>query len=183
MAEEKKVRYTKCRFDIDKDAALDAIHGNIEGFCNGVTVREVTTKNGPRKVADVSVNTIIPDSKVKNLFGDKFLNEYHSVNFRVSYWGFAAENIEKYPPQKGQKVLCLIKGMKTRENTGKDGKVYLSVEATGCDGMDVNSAFKEGGESALKSASAGGATGGGAVNPSDASFEEFDEFVEEELPF
>ena len=142
-----KVSYSKYAFNSpSKDAPLEDLYGYIEGFAKRVNIREVKTRSGPTKVADVDISVILPDKRTERYFGKEFVNEYHNVRFRVTYWGYQAENIAGLPPQVNQKVLALVKDMKVDVRTGNDGKTYHSILCTGCDNLHTNSARKEGGE-------------------------------------
>lgn len=171
----------------------------VEGFAKRLRVRTVNTRKGDQKVADLTLTALISDKRTEWLFGPEMVNhEYHSVNFRVTYWGQAATTLEKYPPQKDQKILCLIRDMKINVFEG-DTATIRTVDATGVDFPQMNSAKKEGRETLAPVAdgnSGGGNTsrngGAGAgqqsnatVIPSSDGYADFDAILEddEELPF
>lgn len=182
--DEKKISYTAHAFDFNAKEPEKAF-GYVEGFCKSVEIREVQTQNGPVKVATVKVSAVIPDKKTERMFGADFVNEqYHSVLFRISYWGLAAESLEKYPPQVNQKVLCLMKNMKTDSRKGNNGTVYHTVNATGIDYLRTNSAKKEDGTYALISAmTAASSESEERGNEQEPEFIELDSMCDEELPF
>ena len=156
--------------------------GYIEGFCKDVQVKTVNTQKGPAKVANVKVSCVLPDKKVEKLFGKDFVNtQYHSVTFRIAYWNYAADNIESYPPQVNQKVLCLIKNMRPETGTGSNGTIYRTVNATGIDYIRTNSIRKQDGRSSLEEKNEAASVSDMSVAA--APFEEMDQIFDEDLPF
>ncbi len=150
MAESERVSYTMNGFyNQPPEAQLIDMRGYVEGFCKSIRVRTAQTRKGPVKVADADITAVMPDRFTERKFGKEFVNEYHSVRWKITYWGYDAENLEKYPPQKNQKILCLVDHIAVRTNTAKDGRVYRMVEANGTGTPERTSRKKEEGESAL----------------------------------
>ena len=186
--EETKRSYTKTAFSVPAGATpekLDGVYGYVEGFVKSVKIRTANTRNGERKVADVNLDVAMSDKRVEKLFGKDFVNGFN-VRFRISYWGLAAENLEKYPPQVNQKMICLIENLKLRVDT-KDDKTFRTVQATGVDFASTNSRMKENGTSALNAdGNNQKAAAPGANDKIDLEddFAELNEFTEDsELPF
>ena len=152
-----KITPTRCAFYMPAEGKLEDAYGVAEGFCKSVKVREVTGKDGARKkVADVEISAIMRSSRIAALFGEDYLYDksadYNSVRFRVTYWGYAAENLEKYPPQENQRVFALVNRVKLNSFPTSKGGIYRSVEGTGIEYLQTTSARKPDGKSALADA-------------------------------
>lgn len=161
---EKKVSYTKSAIYAAKD---DGELANklmvVEGFAKKLTVRTVDTKNGEKTVADITISAILPEKRVERNLGPEYLNDFHSVSFRITYWGYAAEHLAQYSPQKNQKVTCFIHKLKKNEYEGERG-TYYSVDATGIDFPWTSSARKADGEPLIGAASNASSGGGSSYN-------------------
>lgn len=144
---ENKISYTHSAVYKAKDAALDTAVMVVEGFAKRLFIQTVSVNGEMKKVATLTVSAVQPETRVKFLFGDEFVDsQYHSVRYEVAFWGKVAENLEKYPPQKNQKVTMMMTRMKKDSYTKKDtGETFLSVKATGIDFPWTSSAKKESG--------------------------------------
>jgi hypothetical protein len=155
-----KPSYTRSAFYFDRSCPIDdpknGSFGCVEGFVKRIRSREVELRGEKRKVATMQISAILRDSYAKDI-SETLLNDTHSVTFNVSYWGYDADNLLKYPLDVNQKALCLVHRMKINEYQGEN-RVFRSVECTGIGNPIRMSARKEGAESALVAENTAGAS-------------------------
>lgn len=126
-----------------KDSPMSDWVMTIEGYAKSITVRDVNTANGPRTIVDLTLSSIMTDKRVAFLFGEQYISEFGSVTFRVACWDRNGEFLIKNPPQKNQKVLVMVRGLKHNEFTGQNGVVYRSIQCTAIEAPRTNSRREE----------------------------------------
>ena len=122
MAEKKRAYTTWMQMNVE-DRMIVYLEGyvreNKEG--NTVELREVQTNRGPKTVANILVSVTIGDKRAESLLN--YVNkDYGSYFVRVSIFGFAAERLKDYAPQKNQR-LGFLGQLSVNEFEGQYGPV------------------------------------------------------------
>lgn len=200
MAEKKRTYTTWMQMNVE-DRMIVYLEGyvreNKEG--NTVELREVQTNRGPKTVASVLVSVTIGDKRAESLLN--YVNkDYGSYFVRVSVFGFAAERLRDYAPQKNQR-LGFLGQLSVNEFEGQHGLIKnLNLVAndfkvcTGKQGNESSPARNdEKTEGKTKSSktekpsepSSVPAADPAAFNPAEygAGFANMDELMGDELPF
>jgi len=105
----------------------------VEGFANRMKYRKVKVEDREVGVVQLDLTASLPDHKVRWLFGEELVNEYHNVHFQVSFWDRNAEFLKQYPPYEGQLVTVGITGMKIREWNDQEGRKRYTVQGVSKD--------------------------------------------------
>ena len=161
-------------FERNREGKLETLGLTFDCYFDNIRVAEREVNGQTKKVANIRVYTYLPDRLIEKYFKD-VTQPGKALTVDIGYWGAAAENLEKYPPAKNQRIECDTYGFRI-EDREHDGKVYKNVRATGNGFVVRRSAGNRDGEAPATSAPA-------ATAAAPAEFEELDDFAEEGLPF
>ena len=131
--QKQEVIYSTCFLFHKKDEPLENGGIVISGFVHNIGKLQSSVKadGSVSNYFYLEVNAKLPDSTVINHFGEKFVNNYHSVTFSVSYDEKQMDSINQKSIVEGDRVMIGLKNLHIKDKPAANGKIYLKIGGTG----------------------------------------------------